>query len=79
MGRDMATSQDFVNWVCSDAILPNFLKFLLLAQGDEIRRFASGSVQCSMFTHQSDAQLLAPEGLLKEGLGDDPEEVLSPS
>ena len=49
MGRDMATSQDFVNWVCSDALLPDFLKFLLLAQGDEIRRFASGSVHQTIY------------------------------
>nr|WP_290442903.1 restriction endonuclease subunit S [Rhodovulum tesquicola] len=49
MGRDMATSQDFVNWVCGDALLPDFLKYLLLAQGDEIRRFASGSVHQTIY------------------------------
>ena len=49
MGREMATSQDFVNWVCGDALLPEFLKFLLLAQGDEIRRFASGSVHQTIY------------------------------
>src|SRR5271165_6380683 len=25
MGREMATSQDFVNWVCTPALLPKFL------------------------------------------------------
>jgi type I restriction enzyme, S subunit len=47
MGRPMATSQDFVNWVCSDAILPDFLKYLFLAQRRSFRRFASGA------THQT--------------------------
>lgn len=49
MGTDMATSQDFVNWVCGDSLYPEFLKFLLLAQGDGIRRFASGSVHQTIY------------------------------
>ncbi|GEO01801.1 hypothetical protein NSE01_36330 [Novosphingobium sediminis] len=49
MGRDMATSQDFVNWICRAALSPNFLKYLLLAQGEEIRRFASGSVHQTIY------------------------------
>jgi type I restriction enzyme S subunit len=28
MGRDMATSQDFANWVCSDLLDPDFLRYL---------------------------------------------------
>jgi len=32
MGQPMATSQDFVNWVCSDRIDPDFLKYLFLAE-----------------------------------------------
>ena len=49
MGREMATSQDFVNWVCGDGLSSNFLKYLLLAQGDEIRRFASGSIHQTIY------------------------------
>ena len=49
MGRDMATSQDFVNWICGAALLPEFLKLLLLAQGNDIRRFASGSVHQTIY------------------------------
>ena len=49
MGRAMATSQDFVNWVCGDALLPEFLMFLLLAQGEEFRRFSSGSVHQTIY------------------------------
>lgn len=47
MGRPMATSQDFVNWVCSDAVDYNFLKYVLLAEHDAFLRFASGT------THQT--------------------------
>jgi type I restriction enzyme S subunit len=43
----MATSQDFVNWVCSDRIDYNFLKYVLLAEHDAFLRFASGT------THQT--------------------------
>lgn len=49
MGRDMATSQDFVNWICGDALLPEFLQLLLMAQGGDIRRFASGSVHQTIY------------------------------
>ena len=47
MGRPMATSQDFVNWVCSEAIHHNFLRYVLLAEHDAFLRFASGT------THQT--------------------------
>lgn len=49
MGREMATSQDFVNWVCGPVLIPQFLKLLLLAQDDDIRRFASGSVHQTIY------------------------------
>jgi type I restriction enzyme S subunit len=47
MGRPMATSQDFVNWVCSEAIDYRFLKYVLLAEREAFLRFASGT------THQT--------------------------
>lgn len=47
MGRPMATSQDFVNWVCSEEIDSRFLKYVLLAERDSFLRFASGT------THQT--------------------------
>jgi type I restriction enzyme, S subunit len=47
MGRPMATSQDFVNWVCSDALDHQFLKYVLLAERAAFLRFASGT------THQT--------------------------
>ena len=47
MGKPMATSQDFVNWVCSDAIDFNFLRYVLVSEHDAFLRFASGT------THQT--------------------------
>ena len=47
MGRPMATSQDFVNWVCSESLDHRFLKYVLLAEKSAFLRFASGT------THQT--------------------------
>jgi len=47
MGRPMATSQDFVNWVCSEELDHRFLKYVLLAEHDTFLSFASGT------THQT--------------------------
>lgn len=47
MGRPMATSQDFANWVCSDKLDYRYLKFALLAERDSFSRFSYGS------THQT--------------------------
>lgn len=47
MGRPMATSQDFVNWVCSESIDYRYLKYILLAEHETFLSFASGT------THQT--------------------------
>ncbi|MGD9617169.1 MAG: restriction endonuclease subunit S [Alphaproteobacteria bacterium] len=47
MGRPMATSQDFVNWVCSKRMDYRFLKYVLLAEKDALLQYASGT------THQT--------------------------
>lgn len=47
MGRPMATSQDFANWVCGEKLDHNFLKYALLADNDALNRFSYGS------THQT--------------------------
>jgi len=49
MGRPMATSQDFVNWVCSDDLDFRFLKYVLLAERDSFHMFASGSVHQTIY------------------------------
>lgn len=47
MGVPMATSQDFVNWVCGRELDHQYLKYVLIAERQAFRRFASGT------THQT--------------------------
>jgi len=49
MARPMATSQDFVNWVCSKHLDPDFLKYLFIAEGDGLLRFSSGAVHQTIY------------------------------
>lgn len=49
MGRPMATSQDFVNWVCGPDLDHRYLHYLLMAEQDTIRRIAYGSVHPTMY------------------------------
>jgi type I restriction enzyme S subunit len=45
----MATSQDFVCWVCSEAVVPKFLMYLLMTEGEDIRRFGKGSTHTTIY------------------------------
>ncbi len=45
----MATSQDFVNWVCGGQLDPRFLQYLFAAEGESILRFASGAVHQTIY------------------------------
>lgn len=47
LGREMTTSQDFANWVCSEDLDCGFLKYVFLAERESLLRFASGT------THQT--------------------------
>lgn len=47
MGKPMATSQDFANWVCGPDLDHRFLKYALLADNKSLHRFSYGS------THQT--------------------------
>lgn len=49
MGRDMATSQDFVNWVCGPDLHPDFLMYLLLRSRREICALGSGATHHSIY------------------------------
>jgi type I restriction enzyme, S subunit len=56
MGRPMATSQDFVNWVCTPKLIPDFLKYLLIAEGRKgLLRYASGSVHQTIYFPEAKA------------------------
>ena len=47
--RPMATSQDFVNWICGVELVPAFLQYLLIAEGDDLLRFSSGAVHKTIY------------------------------
>lgn len=48
-GRPMATSQDFVNWVCDSDLDPRFLMHLLIRSRDAIRALSSGAVHKTVY------------------------------
>lgn len=45
----MATSQDFVTWTCSEALVPKFLMYALMAEGDDIREFGKGTTHTTIY------------------------------
>jgi hypothetical protein len=49
LGRPMATSQDFVNWVCSEVVDPRFLMHALLAEGDHLLNFGKGTTHTTIY------------------------------
>ncbi|HEX8164908.1 MAG TPA: restriction endonuclease subunit S [Beijerinckiaceae bacterium] len=49
MGRPMATSQDFVNWVCGEELESWFLAYLLIACRDYLRELASGAIHKTIY------------------------------
>jgi type I restriction enzyme S subunit len=49
MGRDMATSQDFVTWTCSEALVPDFLVKALIAEGEGLRKFGKGTTHTTIY------------------------------
>lgn len=55
MGCPMATSQDFVNWICSDKIDNHFLKYVLLSEHESLLRFASGTTHQTIYYPEAKA------------------------
>ncbi len=49
MGSPMATSQDFANWICTEAIDPDWLKWLLVAEVESIKGFGKGSTHTTVY------------------------------
>lgn len=48
-GRPMATSQDFVNWICGTEIDPDFLMWLLRASRKFIRSVSTGAIHQTVY------------------------------
>lgn len=55
MGRPMATSQDFVNWVCSPKLDYRFLKYVLLSERQALLRYASGTTHQTIYFPEAKA------------------------
>lgn len=55
MGTTMATSQDFVNWVCGPGLEPEYLKYVLLGENDSLLRFASGTTHQTIYYPEAKA------------------------
>lgn len=55
MGVPMATSQDFINWVCSESIDFRYLKYVLFAEHDSMLRFASGTTHQTIYFPEAKA------------------------
>ncbi len=49
LGREMATSQDFVNWVCGPELVPDFLMWLLIASRRYVRDLGSGATHHTIY------------------------------
>ena len=49
MGTEMATSQDFVNWVPTDAVTADWLRVVFSADREALRRFGKGSVHKTIY------------------------------
>lgn len=47
--REMATTQDFVNWVCGPRVAPEFLLYVLRAMTPEFSRLTQGSVHRTIY------------------------------
>ncbi|MGW7693476.1 restriction endonuclease subunit S [Streptomyces asiaticus] len=49
MGRNMATSQDFVTWTCGPRLDPRFLLHALRAMAPDLKRIAAGSTHKTIY------------------------------
>ena len=48
---DMATTQDFVNWVCGPFLRPEYLLYVFRAMGSEFQRLTMGSTHQTIYMH----------------------------
>jgi type I restriction enzyme S subunit len=55
LGREMATSQGFVNWVCGDSLLPRFLQLLFLAERSFLHEISEGVAHTTIYFPEAKA------------------------
>ena len=62
LGCEMATSQDFVNWVCGPDLDPRFLAYVFLGSREYLRRLSSGAIHQTIYMPTVEAfQVCAPQ------------------
>lgn len=66
MGRPMATSQDFVNWVCGERLRSRYLHYILISEQESIRRFAVGSVHPTVYYPEAKAFQVCVPGIAQQ-------------
>jgi type I restriction enzyme S subunit len=49
MGREMSTSQDFVNWICGPELLPEYLMSALIFSRTRLRGLSTGSTHKTIY------------------------------
>lgn len=49
MGKPMATSQDFVNWVPTEAVASDWLRIVFMGDREALKRFGKGSVHKTIY------------------------------
>ncbi len=49
IGRPMATSQDFVNWICGDRLNPTYLMYALIRSRARLRGLSTGSTHKTIY------------------------------
>lgn len=67
MGREMCTSQDFVNWVCGPELDPHFLAYLLRASRRYIRSLSSGAIHQTVYMPTVEAFSVCMPSLEEQG------------
>ncbi|MCZ8294436.1 MAG: restriction endonuclease subunit S [Hylemonella sp.] len=71
MGVPMATSQDFVNWVCGPRLDHRYLKYVLLGERSSFLRFASGTTHQTIYFPEVKAFNIAlPPIGVQQGIAD---------
>ncbi|MFC0019966.1 restriction endonuclease subunit S [Roseibacillus persicicus] len=62
LGRDMATSQHFFNWICGDSLLPNFLLHAFRCSKSYLESQASGAIHQTIYVPAAkDMHLALPD------------------
>ena len=67
LGVSMATTQDFVNWVCGPKIAPEFLLFVFRAMSKEFERLKYGSTHNTIYMPDIFSFRVALPSLIEQG------------